>query len=155
MKIKRTKTVIFTLIAALAVGYGVYQKYFTKTPIYYLTDTVKTQDLEVTILADGKLEASEQVEVGAQVSGQIKKLHVKLGDVVTKGQLLAEIDDLPLPSLAPFMIGSTCRLWASQKAKRSKHPSPSHNLAHKPPVPFALRPSLGNHCVIKQSKVAF
>ncbi|MBS7821523.1 efflux RND transporter periplasmic adaptor subunit [Wohlfahrtiimonas chitiniclastica] len=117
MKIKRTKTVIFTLIAALAVGYGVYQKYFTKTPIYYLTDTVKTQDLEVTILADGKLEASEQVEVGAQVSGQIKKRHVKLGDVVTKGQLLAEIDDLPRQNAVK---DSEARLKNVQAAKVAK-----------------------------------
>lgn len=95
MKIKNSKTVIFLLIALAIIGFTIYQKYFTQVPISYLTEAVKKQDLEVTILADGKLEASQQVEVGAQVSGQIKKLHVNLGDTVKKGQLIAEIDDLP------------------------------------------------------------
>ncbi|EFM8006138.1 efflux RND transporter periplasmic adaptor subunit, partial [Escherichia coli] len=39
--------------------------------------------------------AIERVNVGAQVSGQLKSLKVKQGDYVTKGQLIAEIDDLP------------------------------------------------------------
>ncbi len=50
-------------------------------------------DIEQLIAASGTLEADNLVEVGAQVSGQLKKLHVKLGDVVSDGDLLAEIDD--------------------------------------------------------------
>ena len=33
------------------------------------------------------------MNVGAQATGQVKALHVKVGDVVKKGQLIAEIDD--------------------------------------------------------------
>ncbi|MEQ9877224.1 efflux RND transporter periplasmic adaptor subunit [Pectobacterium aroidearum] len=58
------------------------------------TTAAEIADLEQTVLADGKIEAQKQVSVGAQASGQIKALHVKLGDKVTKGQLIAEIDDL-------------------------------------------------------------
>ncbi|AIM51486.1 hlyD secretion family protein, partial [Dickeya phage phiDP10.3] len=43
---------------------------------------------------DGTVNARKLVSVGAQVSGQIKALHVSLGDKVKQGQLLAEIDDL-------------------------------------------------------------
>ena len=32
------------------------------------------------------------MDVGTQVSGQLKQIHVEIGDTVTKGQLLAEID---------------------------------------------------------------
>ena len=32
------------------------------------------------------------MDVGTQVSGQVKKIHVDIGDAVTKGELLAEID---------------------------------------------------------------
>lgn len=60
----------------------------------YITSTVKKGDLELTVLADGSIEAAKMVSVGAQVSGQIKALNVALGDKVTKGQLIAEIDDL-------------------------------------------------------------
>ncbi len=47
------------------------------------------------MLATGTLEAAKVVSVGAQVSGQIKMLKVKLGDVVQKDQLIAEIDAVP------------------------------------------------------------
>lgn len=60
----------------------------------YITATAEITDLEQTVLADGKIEAQKQVSVGAQASGQIKALHVALGDKVKKGQLIAEIDDL-------------------------------------------------------------
>ncbi|KFX05954.1 hemolysin secretion protein D [Pectobacterium betavasculorum] len=59
-----------------------------------LTAATEIADLEQTVLADGEIEAQKQVSVGAQASGQIKALHVKLGDKVQKGQLIAEIDDL-------------------------------------------------------------
>jgi len=49
-------------------------------------------DIEKTVLATGILKPSVQVSVGAQVNGQLRKLYVKQGDRVTRGQLLAEID---------------------------------------------------------------
>ncbi|RQX86601.1 macrolide transporter subunit MacA [Burkholderia stagnalis] len=58
----------------------------------YLSAPVTRGDLENTVLATGALQAFRQVDVGAQVSGQLKTLKVKLGDKVTKGQWLAEID---------------------------------------------------------------
>ena len=58
----------------------------------YLTAPVTRGDLEDAVLATGTLQAFKQVDVGAQVSGQLKSLKVKLGDKVAKGQWLAEID---------------------------------------------------------------
>ena len=49
-------------------------------------------NLQETVLATGTLHAYKTVEVGAQVSGQLEKLHVELGNRVQKGDLLAEID---------------------------------------------------------------
>lgn len=50
------------------------------------------RDLAETVTAQGKLEPKSYVDVGAQVSGQLSRLHVEIGDVVDKGQLIAEID---------------------------------------------------------------
>ena len=58
----------------------------------YLTATVQRSDLENAVLASGVLQAFKQVEVGAQVSGQLKSLKVVLGQPVKKGDWLAEID---------------------------------------------------------------
>ncbi|WP_370576265.1 efflux RND transporter periplasmic adaptor subunit [Serratia sp. Tan611] len=57
-----------------------------------LTAVVSRGDIEKTVLATGILKPSLQVNVGAQVNGQLTKLYVSQGDRVTKGQLLAEID---------------------------------------------------------------
>lgn len=57
-----------------------------------ITAKVSVEDVEDTVLASGTIQAQKEVSVGAQVSGQIKRLYVDLGDKVTKGQLVAEID---------------------------------------------------------------
>ncbi|MBK4784035.1 MAG: efflux RND transporter periplasmic adaptor subunit [Pantoea sp. Pent] len=60
-----------------------------------MTAAVRQGDIENVIAATGKMDAIERVNVGAQVSGQVKKLYIKAGDNVRKGQLIAEIDDQP------------------------------------------------------------
>ena len=48
--------------------------------------------IEEVVTAQGKLEPQQYVDVGTQVSGQLKKISVDIGDAVKSGQLLAEID---------------------------------------------------------------
>ncbi|MDC9588976.1 macrolide transporter subunit MacA [Xenorhabdus sp. XENO-10] len=66
--------------------------FYSPRPVTYQTNAVIKRDLERSVLAIGKLDAVSKVDVGAQVSGQLKELYVKLGDKVTQGQLLALID---------------------------------------------------------------
>ncbi|MBU9809736.1 efflux RND transporter periplasmic adaptor subunit [Rahnella sp. C60] len=49
-------------------------------------------DIQTTVMTTGVLQPLKKISVGAQVNGQLKKLYVKQGDKVDKGQLLAEID---------------------------------------------------------------
>ncbi|MDH0648816.1 efflux RND transporter periplasmic adaptor subunit [Pseudomonas sp. GD03858] len=49
-------------------------------------------DIESSVTALGTLQPRRYVDVGAQASGQIRKLHVESGDEVRQGQLLVEID---------------------------------------------------------------
>lgn len=56
------------------------------------TVTLARSDIESRVNAVGTLKPLAQVEIGARVSGQIERLHVKAGDRVEKGQLLVEID---------------------------------------------------------------
>ncbi|WMJ68711.1 efflux RND transporter periplasmic adaptor subunit [Stenotrophomonas sp. 24(2023)] len=53
---------------------------------------VTRSDIEQVVEATGTLKPSRLVSVGAQVSGRIETLHVKLGDKVQAGDLIAEID---------------------------------------------------------------
>jgi membrane fusion protein, macrolide-specific efflux system len=56
------------------------------------TAVVQRGHLEDTVTATGTLQPRDYVDVGTQVSGQLRKLHVEIGSSVAKGQLLAEID---------------------------------------------------------------
>lgn len=53
---------------------------------------VKRTDIEEAVTALGKIQPRDYVDVGAQVSGQLKRLVVRVGDTVEQGALLAEID---------------------------------------------------------------
>jgi macrolide-specific efflux system membrane fusion protein len=53
---------------------------------------VRRANIEEVVTSQGKLEAKQYVDVGTQVSGQLKAIHVDIGDSVKRGQLLAEID---------------------------------------------------------------
>jgi macrolide-specific efflux system membrane fusion protein len=84
--------VIFALAIFAAAGWYWYSAAAQRPRDSLQTVTVTRGNIEELITAQGKLEAKQYVDVGTQVSGQLKKIHVDIGDAVTKGQLLAEID---------------------------------------------------------------
>ena len=77
-------------VAALAAGMWWWLK--PKNEINYLTEPVVRTNIAQTVSATGEISAAQLVDVGALASGQIKKLHVTLGQQVKKGDLIAEID---------------------------------------------------------------
>ncbi|PXX59045.1 membrane fusion protein, macrolide-specific efflux system [Pseudomonas sp. LAMO17WK12:I10] len=56
------------------------------------TIQVSRGTIESSVTALGTLQPRRYVDVGAQASGQIRKIHVEAGDPVKEGQLLVEID---------------------------------------------------------------
>lgn len=91
-----TKKWLFAALTALVMilVFWAYSASSSK-PNPLMTAAVRQGDIENVIAATGKMDAIERVNVGAQVSGQVKKLYIKAGDNVRKGQLIAEIDDQP------------------------------------------------------------
>ena len=61
-------------------------------PPQLLTTVVARGDIVRTVVATGTVEAKDLVSVGAQASGQIRSLKVKLGQKVRAGDLIAQID---------------------------------------------------------------
>ncbi len=94
----KSKKRLIGWVAALTVFSGVvlYAISAPAKPPHYITAEVSRADIEDAVLATGTLEGVRQVDVGAQVSGQLLSLKVKLGDKVEKGQWLAQIDPLVL-----------------------------------------------------------
>jgi macrolide-specific efflux system membrane fusion protein len=78
-------------------------------------------NIEATVTAIGTLQPMSSVEVGAQVSGQVLKLHVEPGDVVKKGQLLAEIDASVLQATVDAGRAQQNELQAQLAEQRAQH----------------------------------
>ena len=89
-----TRRLMVALLAAAILATAAYSVHAWRAakPIDLPLVRVEQADLEELITAQGKLEPKEYVDVGAQVSGQLSRLHVEIGDKVTRGQLIAEID---------------------------------------------------------------
>ena len=85
----------------------------------YLTATVGRGNIETTVLATGTVEADNLVSVGAQVSGQLKSIKVKLGDTVKAGQLVAEIDSLPQQNTLRTKTAALAAVLAQKQAKEA------------------------------------
>lgn len=93
-KSKRSK-IIFTIIAILIIALLAWWFLKPKEELpSYITSQVERGDIENSVIATGLLEATKIVSVGAQASGQLKKMYVELGDEVKQGQLIAQINSV-------------------------------------------------------------
>ena len=90
---KKTKILIILLILGVG-GYFIYDKFFKvkDEKVEFITKKAKKGSFSKKVDATGEIFATELIDVGAQVSGQIKKLYVKLGDQIKKGDMIASID---------------------------------------------------------------
>jgi membrane fusion protein, macrolide-specific efflux system len=88
------KLIAGALVASILIGCGVAaNSYFgKKNDVPLNTVEVTKGDLEKTVTSLGKLKPKDYVDVGTQVSGQLKRVHFAIGDRVKKGDLIAEID---------------------------------------------------------------
>ncbi len=91
----RARNVALLLAAAVVAGGGYYYwqgRASDGAADRPLIATATYGDVENTVASAGNLQPSNTVPVGAQVSGQLRKVHVHIGDQVALGQLLGEID---------------------------------------------------------------
>ncbi|MBU2027048.1 MAG: efflux RND transporter periplasmic adaptor subunit [Proteobacteria bacterium] len=94
---KKKIILIALLIVALIVGGTfVYKKFFKKPEIRVLeTGRVERGDIRSVLVETGiiKSQVGAVVKIGARATGRVDKMHVKVGDRVQAGQLIARIDD--------------------------------------------------------------
>jgi HlyD family secretion protein len=57
-------------------------------------EQVARRDLVSAVTASGNIEAKSQVDLQSEVTARILQIHVEEGDLVTKGQLLIELDEV-------------------------------------------------------------
>ncbi|MFO7766980.1 MAG: efflux RND transporter periplasmic adaptor subunit [Pelovirga sp.] len=103
--------IMLLLISAVAGGWYYLVKQQDK-PAEHTFATVQRGDIEDLVTASGTLQPRDYVDVGAQVSGQLHRIHVEVGDNVKSGDLLAEID----PTLFMAQVDASRAQLRYQKA---------------------------------------
>lgn len=102
------------LVVALLVGCATVLFASSSSQESLQLETIGIGDIEKVVLVTGVLKPAVQVNVGAQVNGQLRKLYVRQGDKVKKGQLLAEID----PTIQESDLNNALAQLASAKAQK-------------------------------------
>ncbi|TMQ08943.1 MAG: efflux RND transporter periplasmic adaptor subunit, partial [Deltaproteobacteria bacterium] len=101
MQVKRwlPRIVVLALVVG-AIAFVVIKKPWAKSedPITFSTVTVSRGSIAAQVAANGTLSAVKTVQVGAQVSGRVVELNADFNDKVTKGQVIAKLDDVVLRS---------------------------------------------------------
>ncbi len=96
-KMNKKSAIRWGIIALVVVALAVlaYRTFKPKeiTP-NYITSIAEIGDIENNVMASGKVKALNTVDVGAQVSGEVKRLYVEVGDEVAEGDLIAQIDQV-------------------------------------------------------------
>lgn len=140
---KRRHFLSIAIIVFLSAGGGYYflQKPKTADRDSKTTATVTLGNIEENVTAQGKLEPKEYVDVGAQVTGQLQKVYVKIGDNVTSGDLLAQIDpriydarvkadEASIKNLQSQLIGQRAEMvFAGQQYERNKELLKTHSVS--------------------------
>jgi HlyD family secretion protein len=80
------------LVLVVIVSVTVYQS--QKNLVTVQTGKVQKQNLASVVSASGEIKPKTYVNIGANAFGKIIKLHVKEGDRVKKGQLLAQLENV-------------------------------------------------------------
>jgi len=84
----------FIAVAVIAAGIAAYRQLYMVAPEQqYRLQAIEKGDISQVVSANGTINPVTLVNVGTQVSGTVKKLHVDFNSKVEKGQVLLELDD--------------------------------------------------------------
>ncbi|MDW9358325.1 macrolide transporter subunit MacA [Sinorhizobium meliloti] len=113
---------IFALLVLAVVGTGYYAWSRQGAPpaTTMITQAVTRGDIEESVTAVGTLDAVKSVDAGAQVSGQLKSLHVGIGDKVEQNQLIAEIDPASIENRIEIDEAELANLEAQLVSKKAQ-----------------------------------
>lgn len=98
MNKKKIILIVVAVIIIVGAGFWLFSGSQAKHKITYETATVNKGEISESVTATGTIEPVTEIEVGTQVSGIIDKIYVDYNSVVTKGQLIAEMDRVTLQS---------------------------------------------------------
>lgn len=122
-KKKRSRLWMWLPVAFLVAGAGYYawSNYGASTSTAaVVTQAVVRADIENAVTAVGTLDSIKSVDAGAQVSGQLKVLHVEIGDKVTQNELIGEIDPATIQNRIEIDQAELSNLQAQLVSKKAQ-----------------------------------
>lgn len=118
---------LFGTVGTVAITYQMTVRQSEKPNIANLTVSVKAETLKVTIKASGSVVPFQTVNVSPKLSGRLQELYVEQGDRVTKGQVLARMDD---SNIQPQILQAKASLAIAQaNLARQRNGSRSEDIA--------------------------
>ena len=114
----------FFILLGLLIAAGAAYYFFSsnsKQETTYLTESVTRGNVEKTVVASGSVESVNEVDVGAQASGKITKLYVKLGQEIKKGEMIADIDSTTQINTLNTKKAALVSYQAQLKAKKTAY----------------------------------
>lgn len=114
------RLVVLVLLACAGVAAWYAWRGGDGTAPVYLTVAPERGAIEDTIMALGTLQPRDYVDVGTQVSGQLDVIHVRIGDHVEEGDLLAEIDPTIYESQVEASQAELLNLQAQAAEQRAR-----------------------------------
>ena len=98
MNKKKIILIAVSIAVVAGAGFWLFGSSKAQHKVTYETAVVTRGEISESITATGTIEPVTEVEVGTQVSGIIDKIYADYNSVVTKGQLIAEMDRVTLQS---------------------------------------------------------
>ena len=90
-------------------------------PVPVVVTTVNTQPLTPALFGIGTVEARYTYKIGPTFAGRLKQLQVHVGDQVTKGQVLGEMDPVDLDDKIRALDAGLKRAEAMLKEAQTRH----------------------------------
>jgi HlyD family secretion protein len=89
---KRAALALLAVVALAAGGWYWYQSRDGEGEVRYRTARIERGPIAAVVVASGTLNAVTTVQVGSQISGQVKEIFADFNTAVKKDQVIAQID---------------------------------------------------------------
>lgn len=95
---------------------------FRPTPIAVDLATVERGELEVLVVEEGRTRVRDRFVISAPVAGRVQRLILEEGDVIESGQVVAQIDPLPLSSEVQSLVAQIEEMRAERRGVETLRP---------------------------------
>lgn len=128
--LKERWIIILIIIAFILAGYGIAKAFFIgEKAVEYDTSTVIRGDIVQTVDATGVVKAEAEINLSFESSGKLASTTVAVGDIVMKGDVLAELDNETLKYQVDEAQAALDRAVANYNLELAGEPTASINVS--------------------------